>query len=118
MATTKPIITRHTGVAIRDDGMLYPAIDSVLRNPRYRPYHGDIKAPLEERMRYLQGFTQRNAALMSAEKGEFNIATAEKDDLIDFVLNEFGRQLDGRKTIDKLRTEAIALVKAREEEGA
>lgn len=117
MANVKPIITRNTGVAIRDDGMLYPAIDSVLRKANYRPYHGDLKASLEERMRYLQGFSQRNAALAAAEKGEFNIATAEKDDLIDFVLNEFGKQLDGRKTIDKLRTEAIALVKAREEEG-
>lgn len=113
---TKPK-TRKLGVAIRDDGMLYPAIDSVLRKPNYRPYHGDINASLEERMQYLQGFSNRNAALTAAEQGTFNIATADKDDLIDYVLNEFGKQLDGRKTIDKLRSEAIAMVKEREAEG-
>jgi hypothetical protein len=106
---TKPRSTRNVGLAIRDDGMLYPALDKVLRDPRYRPYHGDLNASLEERLRYLQGFTQRSQALEDAEKGAFNIATADKDTLIEFVLNEYGKQLDGRKTIEKLRNEAVML---------
>lgn len=97
------------GLAIRDDAMLYKGTDKVLRDPRYRPYHGDPYASLEERLRYLQGFQQSNQAREAAEKGTFNIATADKDALIEFVLTEFGKQLDGRKTIDKLRNEAILL---------
>lgn len=106
--------------AIRDDGMLYPAFDSVLRNPRYRPYHGDINASLEQRLAYLRGEGKRNTAKEDAEKGVFNIATAEKEELIDFMLDEYGHQLDARLSIDKLRSQAIMFiqVKLAEEAGS
>lgn len=98
------------GWAIRDDGMLYPALDAILRKPNYRPYHGDINASHEERMRYLQGFAQRDEAKLAAERGQFNIATADKDALVDFILDEYGYQLDTRTTLDKMRNEAIQVV--------
>lgn len=101
---------KAVGWAIRDDGMLYPAYDSVLRQQNYRPYHGDVNASLEQRLRYLQGFSEGTAAKEAAEKGVFNIATAEKEDLIDFMLDEYGHQLDSRKTIEKMRTEAMMFI--------
>lgn len=107
-----------TGWAIRDDGMLFPALDSVLRNPRYRPYHGDINASLEERMAYLQGKANANAAKEAAEKGVFNIATADKDELIDFMLDEYGFQLDARLTIEKMRSQAIMHIQLKQAEDA
>lgn len=104
--------------AIRDDGMLFPALDSVLRNPRYRPYHGDINASLEERMAYLQGKQSANAAKEAAERGVFNIATAEKDELIDFMLDEYAFQLDARLSIDKLRSQAVMHIQMKQAEEA
>ena len=98
------------GWAIRDDGMLYPALDSILRKANFRPYHGDINASLEERMRYLQGFSQQNQAKIDAERGTFNIATADKDALVDFMLDEYGYQLDTRGPIEKMRNEAVLVV--------
>lgn len=120
MANDKQPTRRQTPKtwAIRDDGMLFPALDSVLRNPRYRPYHGDINASLEERMAYLEGRTNASAAKVAAEQGVFNIATADKDALIDFMLDEYAYQLDGRRTIDKLRSEAIMHIQMKQAEAA
>lgn len=103
---------RARGLAIRDDGMLYPATDNVLRQQNFRPYHGDPHAPLEERLAYLNGRFAPSATKgqVDAELGAFNIATATKEELIEFIENEYGTRLDGRKPIDKLRNEAILLV--------
>lgn len=109
---------KPAGWAIRDDGMLYPAYDSVLRQPNYRPYHGDVNASLEDRMRYLQGFTDGRQAKVDAEQGVFNIATADKDALIDFMLDEYAHQLDGRKSVDKLRSEAVLFIQMKQAEDA
>lgn len=102
--------------AIRDDGMLYPAFDSVLRNPRYRPYHGDPNASLEQRLAYLRGENARNSAKEDAERGVFNITTAEKDELIEFMLDEYGFQLDSRLSIEKLRSQAIMHIQVKQAE--
>lgn len=104
--------------AIRDDGMLYPAYDSVLRNARYRPYHGNPNAPLHERLAYLRGENTRNTAKEDAENGVFNIATADKDALIEFMLDEYGFQLDSRKTVERLRNEAVMQIQLRLAEDA
>lgn len=109
---------KPTGWAIRDDGMLYPAYDSVLRQQGYRPYHGDVNASLEDRMRYLQGFTEGRQAKVDAEQGVFNIATADKDALIDFMLDEYAHQLDGRLTIEKLRSQAVLFIQVKQAEDA
>lgn len=102
---------RPNGLAIRDDGMLFPATDGVLRQANFRPYHGDPMASLEDRLRYLNGQygSTMSRAAVAAEAGVFNIATAEKDDLLAFVATEYGIVLDGRKSIDGLRNEAIKL---------
>jgi hypothetical protein len=43
------------GLAIRDDGVLVPLTDDILRLPDVRPYHGDPNWTLEQRIMWLKG---------------------------------------------------------------
>lgn len=96
--------------AIRDDGLVMPATARILALPTYRPYHGDPKASLEERMAYLRGEDTALTRGIKAEAGTFVISTATKDELIDFAMTDYGKTLDPRKDINMLRAEVQALV--------
>ena len=98
---------KHTPLLIRDDGMLYPNTKLVAKNPRFRPYHGNPHATLEERMRYLQGLGPRTKVVF--EQPVFDIGKADKDQLVAFAMDEYGAVLDPSKPINKLRQEVAKL---------
>lgn len=104
----------QTQLAIRDDGMLYPATPKILQKPQYRLYRGSLDATLEERMNWLRGETMadENDVTLQAELGIFDASKADKPALIEFALNEYGVRLDARKGVDTLRVEVIDLAKA------
>jgi hypothetical protein len=98
-----------SGLAIRDDGMLFPATDKVLRLHEFRPYHGDPNATLPQRLAYLRGQQASQATQISIETGAFDIGTASKEELAEFALTEYGVQLDTRRDIGLLRADVAAL---------
>lgn len=105
------ITVKANGLAIRDDGMLFPATPGVLRLPQYRPYHGNPKATLEQRLEYLRGqfAGAADSRRMAMEQGAFDIGTADKLGLAEFASMEYGVDLDLRKDIGILRAEVAAL---------
>ena len=94
---------------IRDDGMLYPNVPLVAKNPRYRPYHGDPKANLQQRLDWLAGVQapQRRRVVMEPEP--FNLSEATADEIVSFALEEFGAALDPDTPIKKLREQCFNL---------
>jgi hypothetical protein len=95
---------------IRDDGMLYPNTPLMRRNPRFRPYIGDVRASKADRMRFLQGLGAKRAVVYKPEPEEpFDIGKATLDQLLNFAMEQFGRVLDPNKPIKKLREEVFAL---------
>ena len=113
--------SRETPLLInQDDGRLFPNVPLVARNPKYRPYHGDPNASLQERMRYLKGLAPQRRQVINtrAEALEpFDIGTADKDALIAFAMDEYGAALNPAKTLKQLRQEVSALAKLDEEAG-
>jgi len=100
---------KQQGLVIHSvDGRLYPGFPGALMLPEYRPYHGDPKATHAERMRYLQGFQQEQDRAVLLEKNEFNIMKASREDLITYMLDEYGVRLDVREgDLLKLRIKAM-----------
>jgi hypothetical protein len=93
-----------------EDGRLYPGFPGVATLPEYRPYHGDPKATLKERMRYLQGFQADEQRAIAAEKGEFNVLKATKEQLLEHMLDEYGERLDARKDLAALQVDAFQIM--------
>lgn len=93
-----------------EDGRLYPGFPGVATLPEYRPYHGDPKATLKERMRYLQGFQDDESRSVALEKGEFNILKASKEQLLEHMLDEYGERLDARKDLPALQVDALQIM--------
>jgi hypothetical protein len=92
---------------IRDDGVLMPNVPLIAKKQRFRPYHGDIKATLEERMKYLAGQPQRRRVINTAPPADdepFDIAKASKDDLIKFAEDEYGELIDPALHLNKIRS--------------
>ena len=86
-----------------EDGRLVPNVAGTRELPNYRPYHGPAKAPLEARLMYLRtegrmGSAYRPLTDSSVEQAPpvepFDIATASRDDLINFAFTEYGKSLD------------------------
>ncbi len=101
---------KTANLLIRDDGVLCPRTPLTERMSNLRPYRGDPYATLEQRLAWLRGDTpQTDHVAKYADVDSFDIGTATKADLADFVLNEFGEKLDLRKSIDTLRAEVAAL---------
>jgi hypothetical protein len=95
---------------IRDDGMLYPNVPLVAKKPNYRPYRGDPKASLADRMAYLQGFGQRRKVVFTpADDEPFELSKASADEVLAFALEEYGAALDPDWPIEKLRAECYRL---------
>ncbi len=93
---------------IRDDGMLMPNTKLIAKKSNFRPYHGDLKASLEDRMRYLQNLGSKRRVINSAEAADdeqpFDIAKATKDELIVFAQDQFGETLDPALHLNKMRS--------------
>ena len=95
---------------IRDDGMLYPNTPLVRRNPRYRPYFGDVNASLADRMRFLAGLSKRREVVYNPEpEAPFDLASAGVEEILLFAQEQYGRVLDPTKPLKKLREEVFAL---------
>jgi hypothetical protein len=91
---------------IRDDGALFPNVPLLAAKPRFRPYHGKLGAPLEERLAYLAGQPgRRRTVVMSAPINDepFDIAKASKDEIIKFAEEEFGEIIDPALHLNKIR---------------
>ncbi len=98
---------------IRDDGVLFPNVPLIAKKQNFRPYHGPVDAPLEERMQYLKGLPARrrviNTAVKADEDAPFDIAKASKDDLIQFAEEQFGVTLDPALHLNRMRADVARL---------
>lgn len=102
----------QTKLLIRDDGMLYQNTKLVAKLKNFRPYYGDPRATLEERLRWLRGENtkfNRQEVKEELDPATFDIGKAAKADLIEFASQEFGVKLDSRKAIAELRQEVFKL---------
>lgn len=99
---------KQTPWLIRDDGMIVPNVPLIAKRSNFRPYHGDLKASQEDRMRYLQNLGSRrrviNSAVQADEEAPFDIAKATKDELIAFAQDQHGEILDPALHLNKMRS--------------
>lgn len=95
------------------DGMLCPFTKGAAMRPNMRPYHGDPKASKEDRMKWINGAygTPAPTKIEMQEMGTFDLASADKGELLEFALNEYGVDLDSRKSEAKLREDIAELAK-------
>lgn len=94
---------------IRDDGMLYPNVPLVAKNPRYRPYHGDPKATLKQRLDWLAGVQAPQRRKVVLEPEPFNLSHATAEEIVAFALEEFGAALDPETPLKLLREQCFNL---------
>lgn len=95
---------------IRDDGMLYPNTKLVAKKQNFRPYHGNPKASLQDRLRYLKGLGAQRAVVYTEEPEEpFDIGKADADALVQFAMEQWGAVLDPAKPLKVLRSEVFKL---------
>lgn len=87
---------------IRDDGQIFPNVPLLAKRKNMRVYAGDIKAPLEERMRYLQGLPGKRRVVFD-EAEPFNITKATKEELIAFAFDEYSEVIEPSEHINKVR---------------
>ena len=106
------------------DGRLMPNVPEILAHPDYRPYTGNYKASLDERMAYLRsggfGAPGRRAVVMPAVEDEahapvadepFDIAKASRQELVDFALEQWQESLDPATHLTTLRAQVAKLAK-------
>lgn len=103
-----------------EDGRLLPNIPHIRKNPKFVIYSGDVKATLEERMLYLRSMGRApgarrvvNTALDDDSK-PFDVGTATKAEIIEFVLIEYGQDLDSKVDIRTLRKQVVDLASMRD----
>lgn len=65
------------GVAIRDDGVLVPMTDGIMKMPNIRPYHGKLHWTLEQRLAWLQGKT-----VVDTEERETSVRSARYENSV------------------------------------
>lgn len=94
---------------IRDDGTIFPNVPLLARRKNMRPYRGDISAPLEQRMRYLQGLPSQRKIVIDAEPETFNITKATKEELIAFAFEDYSEVIDAEEHINKVRSIVCSL---------
>lgn len=95
---------------IRDDGMLFPHTRLTAMKTNYRPYHGDVSASIEDRMRYLKGLAHRRKVIYDpADDAPFDIGKADTEALMQFALEQYGAVLDPSKSLKVLRQEVFNL---------
>lgn len=105
------------------DGRLMPNVPEILAHADYRPYKGNYKASLDERMAYLRsggfGGAAKRAVVMPvedtvpvAEEEPFDIAKASKDELVAFAFDQYQEVLDPSTHLTTLRSQVTKLAKA------
>jgi hypothetical protein len=87
---------------IRDDGQIFPNVPLLAKRKNMRVFTGDIKAPLEERMRYLQGLPGKRRVVFD-EVPPLNITKASKEELIAFAFDEHSEVIEPSEHINKVR---------------
>ena len=100
---------KNPALVIRDDGVLYPNTAQMEKHPRYRPYHGDPKASLDDRMRYLAGLQKKRAVVFEETEEPFDVNTASVDELVQFALDQYGAVLNPMKPRKDLQREVFRL---------
>jgi hypothetical protein len=97
------------------DGRLIANSINVRDLPDYRPYTGNPKASIEERMKFIAssiGGSRSRVVDSSAEAPEFDVAKATKDEIVTFAFNEFGVVLSEETDIRTLRKQLMAAAEA------
>jgi len=103
------------------DGRLMPNVPEILAHPDYRPYKGNYKASLDERMAYLRsggfGGAGKRAVVMPAddepavEQEPFDIAKASKEELVAFAFDQWTEVLSVDTHLTTLRSQVAKLAK-------
>jgi len=103
------------------DGRLMPNVPEILAHPDYRPYKGNYKASLDERMAYLRsggfGGAGKRAVVMPAddepvvEQEPFDIAKATKEELVAFAFDQWTEVLSMDTHLTTLRSQVAKLAK-------
>ena len=102
--------SRECPLLIRDDGMLFPNVPLVAKKQNFRPYRGDPRASLQDRLRYLQGFSQRRQVVFDpAPDAPFELSKATADEIVAFAMEEYGAVLDPATPLPELRQECYRL---------
>jgi hypothetical protein len=120
MAVDEATLARHTPppmqvLAIRDDGYLCMATQLAMMQSggKLMRYDGDPHATLEQRLLYLRGYNvnQHGGALAEMNKVEpFNISTASRADLVEFAMDEYGRDFSAKNLpVDAIRKAVFEL---------
>lgn len=95
----------HTG-----DGRLFPNVQRLReRDKNLVIYHGDAKASLAERMKYLNSGRRAVFSAPPVEAEPFNVGTATREELIDFAATEYGVKLDQRLGLPAMRGKVAQL---------
>lgn len=99
---------------IRDDGALFPNVPLIAKKQRFRPYHGPLGAPLNERMQYLRGGPGARRQVVDSsptppEQEPFDLAAATKDELIAFAEQEYGVTIDPATHMNKIKADVARL---------
>lgn len=103
-----------------EDGRLMPNIPHIRKNQKFVIYSGDVNAPLEERMLYLKSMGRIPGArrvvntAIDDDSKPFDLGTATKAEILDFVLIEFGQELSSTMDIRTMRKTATDMAKARD----
>jgi hypothetical protein len=101
------------------DARLYPNTELMRKRPGYRLYHGDPKADLATRKRYLLGLTQRREVKYDAGAEalpEFDLNTAGIDEILTFATEQYGVVLDPNMPIARLRRRVFELSQMTDEQ--
>lgn len=101
------------------DARLYPNTELMRKRPGYRLYHGDPKADLATRKRFLLGLTQRREVKYDASADalpEFDLNTAGIDEILTFATEQYGVVLDPNLPIARLRRKVYDLSQMTDEQ--
>lgn len=112
---------KRLGIRITD-GCIFPYTDLTAKQSDMRPWTGpmdlewtrDTREARRRRLKYLEE-DHRGFAEVTPRKA-FNIATADKEELLEHVANEYGETLDARLPVLILRRQALALANKQLEE--
>lgn len=123
--TSKKVV--GNGLAIRDDGVLCPLTENILKQPNMKRYDGPMTPDfigagpdaLANRLRHLDGKTAATKRAIAVAQGQpFDIANASKDEILEFIYDEYGEKLDARQNIQTVRKQARDIVSANQSEVA
>ena len=113
-------VTREgkAALGVRNDGMLVPYTPQVQRAMAdVRPYWGDPKATTDQILEYLNGglttveaAKQAGLSAQMQDAGKLDVASATKEQLAHFALNEFAVNLAPDQTLKAMRAAVQKLI--------